>query len=68
MDFLDMAQTTDDGFPMYDSLSPESQLAQSTLDEARELLGLEPKAIAANDFSTEFDKEILQLIDATALG
>lgn len=67
-DFIDMAQTTDDGSPTYDLFSPENQLIQSSLDEANELLGLDQPSFSGDEYTTQFDKQLLALIDAVALG
>ena len=67
LDFLSLAQTEDD-ISTYDALSPESLLVRSLLADAGESLGIEPPAEPEEDFSDEFDKDILKLIDAVALG
>ena len=65
MTFSDLAQTSGDGLPMVDLLSPEYNVAMSQLEAAQDVLGI--KQAPSQHQPDYLDKQILDLIDAVAL-
>ena len=65
MTFSDLAQTSGDGLPMVDLLSPEYNVAMSQLEAAQDVLGI--KQAPVQHQPDYLDKQILDLIDAVAL-
>lgn len=65
MNFATLAQTSDDGLPMADLLSPEYNAAMSQIEAAQDTLGI--KQMPNQNYPEYLDKQLLDLIDAVAL-
>lgn len=65
MNFTDLVQTQEPGNAV-DILSPEYNLTKSRIDEAKSLLG-NNEPVSLEDFTTAFDRDLLDLIDSVPL-